>query len=68
MAKKKAPAKGKAGPETKTIGFRVTAEYAGFLERVASADRSTIAGMIDRAVARYAREIGVEEPPPERTS
>ena len=46
--------------------IRMTREYADWLARLAAFDRRTIAGMIDQAVAMYARDIGFTEPPPPR--
>jgi hypothetical protein len=52
----------------KTLGYRVSSEYLAWITRAAAANRSTISGLIDQAVARYAREIGVQDPPPDRTA
>jgi hypothetical protein len=52
----------------KTLGYRVTPTYLEWITRAAAANRSTISGLIDQAVARYAREIGVEDSPPDRTA
>jgi uncharacterized protein (DUF1778 family) len=52
----------------KTLGYRVTPAYLEWITRAAAANRSTISGLIDQAVARYAREIGVEDSPPDRTA
>lgn len=63
MAKKKAPA-GKRAPATvKSIAFRVSAEYAAWVEGLAAHNRSTIAGLMDQALASYAQEKGYEQPP-----
>jgi hypothetical protein len=51
---------------TRAIAFRVTEEYAEWLNRAARADRVTIAGFLDRAAADRAKAIGFNEPPPER--
>jgi hypothetical protein len=65
MAKKKA---GKPDPdEMVTRAIRMRQEYAAWLDRLASADRSTIAGVIDRALASYAKAIAFKDDPPERT-
>jgi hypothetical protein len=53
-------------PETKTIGLRVTLEYGEWLERLAKRHRTTVAGLIDRAVAEWAQTQGHDEPAPER--
>jgi hypothetical protein len=49
-----------------TMGIRSTKAYAAWLERLAEFDRSTVAGMIDRACAQYAKVIGFGEEPPKR--
>jgi hypothetical protein len=54
-----------AGP--KTIGVRATAEYAEWLERLAKHYRTTVAGVIDRALAEWTETEGYPERPPERT-
>ncbi len=48
------------------IQVRGSAEWKAWLERLAAFDRATVADVADRAIARYAREIGFPEPPPER--
>ena len=50
----------------RTIGIRVSIEYAAWLERVGKHDRATIAGFLDRAAADRAKAIGFDEAPPER--
>lgn len=62
---KKARAKGGKG-EAKTIGFRVSADYGDWLERLARQHRTTVSGIIDRALAEWAAAQGHEETPPER--
>jgi hypothetical protein len=37
-----------------------------WLDRLAAFDRSSTVQLIDRAVARYAKDVGFNEPPPER--
>ena len=62
---KKTP--GKPDPkEVITWGLRMTREYHAWLSRLASHDRCTVAGLIDRAVTAYAKEIEFNGPPPER--
>ena len=68
MAKRKA-ANGKKPPvptTAKSVAFRVSAEYAKWLERAASQDRSSVSAFLDRACAHYAKSIGLDAPP-ERT-
>ncbi len=65
VAKPKGRAKGKPrGP--KTIGVRVTPEWADWIERAAKFCRTDVAKLIDNAVADYVRGRGFSEPPPER--
>jgi hypothetical protein len=52
----------------KTLGYRVSPAYLRWIAQAAAANRSTISGLIDQAVARYARDIGVADPPPQRTA
>lgn len=52
----------------KTLGYRVSEPYLEWITGAATANRSTVSGLIDQAVARYAREIGVSDPPPDRTA
>jgi hypothetical protein len=73
MAKKKAGERSPRNKERKdpagfkTIGFRVSEEYAAWLERAAKHDRATIAAFLDRAAADYAgRMDGFDESPPDR--
>jgi hypothetical protein len=55
-----------ATPRETILSIRGRVEWRDWLARAAEYDRSTIVEMIDRAVTRYAREIGFKEPPPER--
>lgn len=48
------------------LQVRGTLDYKAWLERVAEVDGTTVAALADRAIRRYAREIGVLEPPPKR--
>jgi hypothetical protein len=50
----------------KTIGIRSTGEWAAWLERFARFRRTDVAKTVDEALARYAKETGFEEEPPER--
>ncbi len=50
----------------KTIGFRVSGAYGAWIERLARKHRTTIAGLIDRAVAEWAAAQNHDEPPPDR--
>jgi hypothetical protein len=66
MAKPKRKPSSKASSEPKTIGIRSSPAWAEWLDRCAAHNRTTVAGLIDQAITRYAREIGFTEPPPER--
>ena len=66
MAKPKKGARKPRPDEMVTRAIRMRQEYADWLEELASADRSTLSGQIDRAVTKYAKEVGFRGPP-ERT-
>jgi hypothetical protein len=55
-------------PEPRRVLFSVRGRPAWheWLKRLANRDRSTVVEVLDRAAARYAREISFDEPPPER--
>jgi hypothetical protein len=55
---------GQAKP--KTIGFRVSGEYGAWLDQLAERYRTTVAGLLDRAVAEWAESQGYDQPPPKR--
>lgn len=56
--------KGKtAGATVKSVAFRVSADYAKWLDEMAAHNRTTVAGLLDQALARHARETGFREPP-----
>jgi hypothetical protein len=57
--------KGREG-KLKTIGLRVSAEYGDWLDRLARHYRTTVAGIIDRAVAEWVHAQGYDEAPPDR--
>jgi hypothetical protein len=52
----------------KTLGYRVSSAYLEWIKAAAAVNRTDVSGLIDQAVTRYAREIGVQDPPPERTA
>ncbi len=62
--RKKIPKKGAAKP--KTIGYLVSGEYGEWQERLARHYRTTLAGVIDRAIGEWAESEGYSEKPPER--
>lgn len=53
-------------PRAPIITVKARAEWGEWLDRLAAYDRSSKVELIDRALARYAREIGFKEVPPER--
>ncbi len=63
---KKPPGKKPDPKEVITWGLRMTREYQEWLNRLATHDRCTMAGLIDRAVANYAKQIGFNGQPPDR--
>jgi hypothetical protein len=72
MAKPKAAAK-RGRPlakdkSVKTLGYRVSPEYLAWISKAARVNRSSISGLIDQAVAKYAQDIGVADAPPDRTA
>jgi hypothetical protein len=50
----------------KTIALRTSGEYAAWVEALAKHNRTTIAGLVDQALVKHAREIGFDTPAPER--
>lgn len=60
------PKKAASKSKPKTIGLRVSGEYGDWLDRLARRYRTTVAGVIDRAVVEWAASQGYEETPPER--
>jgi hypothetical protein len=66
MAKKSAKGRPSEATGFRTLGIRVTHEYAEWLASAAKHDRVTIAAFIDKAVADRAKAIGFDEPAPER--
>jgi len=71
VAKKKpAPKKAPSGPESWSrkpliANFRGSEEFKAWLQGLATADRQTVAGVIERALVHYAKSIDYE-PAPER--
>lgn len=47
----------------KTIGLRVSGDYAAWIEEFASSERMSVATLIDRAVAAYAKQTAFRSPP-----
>jgi hypothetical protein len=52
----------------KTLGNRVSALYLKWNGEVAKVNRSSISGLINQVVAKYARDLGVTDAPPDRTA
>jgi hypothetical protein len=50
----------------RSVAFRVNSEYFAWLIKVAKKDRSSLSALLDHAVVAYARQLGIEEEPPER--
>jgi hypothetical protein len=66
MAKKKAPkAKSEPWGEGKPLAaqLRGSEEWKKWLEELARANRMSVAGAIDLALARLAKDLGFREPP-----
>jgi hypothetical protein len=68
MARPKKPkARGKADPDAMTTrAFRVRQEYADWLRQLAEFDRSSVASLLDRALAHYGKAIGFDKEAPKR--
>ena len=71
LARKRRMPKGKRNPDEWkrkpiVIQLRGTEEFKAWAERLADADRTTVADVTDRALALYAKHIGFAEPPPRR--
>jgi hypothetical protein len=63
---KKTAAKAQPKAQPKAIAFRAGPEYVAWVEALAVANRSTVAGLLDQALVKYAQTIGFTEAPPER--
>ncbi len=67
LAKKKPPVKssgqqfGKQQPIAAQV--RGSAEWKEWLEGIAKANRQSVSGLLDTALARYAKEMGYPDPP-----
>jgi hypothetical protein len=51
----------------RTIGIRSSAEWADWLDELARHYRTTVAGVIDRALTEWTESEGYPKRPPERT-
>ncbi len=65
LAKQKAPKRDPDSWKIQPIAAQVrgSAEWKAWLEELAMANRQTVAGLLDTAVVRLAKEIGFREPP-----
>ena len=67
MAKKSDRLPDEERPKRATaLTIRAGEEWKAWLERLARHCRLTTSTVVDLAVVRYAKEMGFEEPPPER--
>lgn len=48
---------------SRSIGIRVSADYAEWIERFAKSYRMTVAGFVDHVIAKEAKAVGFEAPP-----
>jgi hypothetical protein len=55
-----------ASPRPIVLAIRGRPEWREWVDRLAAADRTSLNELVDRSLARYAREIGFREAPPER--
>jgi len=55
-------------PEPRPIALTIRGrdEWKEWVKRLAAADRASLNELVDRSLARYAREVGFKEMPPER--
>lgn len=66
MSRPKRKPKGTKPSGPRTIGVRVTGEWAEWLEELARFSRTDVAKLIDAACAEYAKNHGFTKTPPER--
>jgi hypothetical protein len=59
------PKTGKRKPEPsgRNVAFRCSGPYIAWLDGFAKSNRTTVAGVIDRALAELAKAQGYEQPP-----
>jgi hypothetical protein len=67
MAKSKRRVPVKPAASVKTVGIRATEEWVAWVEGLAKEYRTTVAGVIDRALTEWADSKGYAKRPPERT-
>jgi hypothetical protein len=66
VAKKTAKKSGNDKNKPIIATMRGSLEFKAFLEMAAKKDRLSVADFLERAAVRYARELGIQEEPPER--
>jgi hypothetical protein len=58
--------KDKGPSPLRTIGIKASQPWAEWLERFAKHQRTTVASLVDRALAQHAESEGFKDVPPER--
>ena len=67
MSKEKTkPGPGGPGRKPMIVQMRGSHQYKEWAERLARFDGMTLSTLVDRALRRYAKEIGFDEAPPQR--
>jgi uncharacterized protein (DUF1778 family) len=66
VAKKRAKVTASSDRKPMIAQLRGAEAWKAWIERAAAFDTRTVAGFLERAAVRYAREIGFTEEPPER--
>ena len=72
VAKKKPTPKAESsGPETWNkkpliVNLRGSEEFKAWLQELASYDRQSVSGLVERALVHYGRAVGFDKPAPER--
>jgi hypothetical protein len=67
MAKKRKEApQSKAPPASVIVSIRVASDYRDWLDRLAEFERVNLSDLLDRAITRYARDVGFKEAAPKR--
>lgn len=66
MAKKKRPVEEWGAGKPLALQVRGTPEWKAWIDELARFDRSTVADVVDRSLAAYARAINFPQQPPPR--
>lgn len=72
VAKKKTtPGSEPKGPETWNkkpliVNLRGSEEFKAWLQELATFDRQSVSGLVERALVHYGRSVGFDKAPPER--